>query len=62
MVCLGFEPGVAGWKVQMNPLSFSGTPNINSIFYSLPIIICGHLPTLTLEHLSRKASYTKVLT
>ena len=23
--CLGFEPGVAGWKVQMNPLSYGGT-------------------------------------
>ena len=25
MVCLGLEPGVAGWKVQTNPLSYSGT-------------------------------------
>ena len=31
MVCLGFKPGAAGWKAQMNPLSYSGTPN--SIFY-----------------------------
>ena len=22
MACLGFEPGVAGWKVQTNPLSY----------------------------------------
>ena len=28
MVCLGFEPGVAGWKAQMNPLSYGGTPKI----------------------------------
>ena len=26
MACLGVEPGVAGWKVQMNPLSYGGTP------------------------------------
>ena len=26
MVCLGFEPGAAGWKAQMNPLSYGGTP------------------------------------
>ena len=28
MVCLGFEPGVAGWKAQKNPLSYGGTPKI----------------------------------
>ena len=27
MVCLGIEPGAAGWKVRTNPLSYSGTPN-----------------------------------
>ena len=26
MVCLGFKPGAAGWKAQMNPLSYGGTP------------------------------------
>ena len=26
MVCLGLEPGAAGWKAQMNPLSYGGTP------------------------------------
>ena len=26
MVCLGFEPGVAGWKARTNPLSYGGTP------------------------------------
>ena len=28
MVCLGLEPGVAGWKAQTNPLSYSSTPAI----------------------------------
>ena len=26
MVCLGLEPGAAGWKMQTNPLSYGGTP------------------------------------
>ena len=26
MVCLGFEPGVAGWEARTNPLSYLGTP------------------------------------
>ena len=25
MVCLGFEPGAAGWKAWPNPLSYGGT-------------------------------------
>ena len=25
MVCLGLKPGDAGWKAQVNPLSFGGT-------------------------------------
>ena len=25
MVCLGLEPGAAGWKVQMKPLSYDST-------------------------------------
>ena len=32
MVCLGFEPGAAGWKVQMNPLSYGGTPLFSSCY------------------------------
>ena len=28
MVCLGLEPGAAGRKAQMNPLSYGGTPYI----------------------------------
>ena len=27
MVCMGFEPGAAGWKAQTNPLSYGGTPH-----------------------------------
>ena len=26
MACLGVKPRAAGWKVQMNPLSYGGTP------------------------------------
>ena len=26
MVCLGVEPGAAGWKAVTNPLSYGGTP------------------------------------
>ena len=26
MVCLGLEPGAAGWKAQTNPLSYGCTP------------------------------------
>ena len=26
MVCLGHEPGAAGWRAQTNPLSYGGTP------------------------------------
>ena len=29
MVCLGLEPGAAGWKTQTNPLSYGGTPSQN---------------------------------
>ena len=28
MVCLGLEPGAAGWKAQTNPLSYGCTPKI----------------------------------
>ena len=34
MVCLGLEPGVAGWKAQTNPLSYSGTPLMTSFYTS----------------------------
>ena len=29
MVCLGIEPGAAGWKARTNPLSYGGTPANN---------------------------------
>ena len=29
MVCLGLEPVVTGWKPQINPLSYGGTPLID---------------------------------
>ena len=35
MVCLGLEPGAAGWKAQTNPLSYGGTPKqviVNLVF------------------------------
>ena len=32
MVRLGIEPGVAGWKVQTNPLSYGGTPRVHSSY------------------------------
>ena len=28
MVCLGLEPGAAGWKAQTNPLSYGSTPSL----------------------------------
>ena len=39
MACLGVEPGVAGWKAQMNPLSYGGTPS-KEVFYT-PWVKCG---------------------
>ena len=29
---LGLEPGATGWKVQMNPLSYVGNPNLFLFF------------------------------
>ena len=37
MVCLGLKPGLAGWKVQTNPLRNSGTP-ILCVFYFIEIM------------------------
>ena len=34
MVYLGFEPGAAGWKAQMNPLSYGGTPKLPDLLLS----------------------------
>ena len=30
-MCLGLEPGAAGWKAQTNPLSYGGTPIFESL-------------------------------
>ena len=35
MVCLGLEPGAAGWKAQTNPLCYGGTPGILLIMYQI---------------------------
>ena len=35
MVCLGFEPGAAGWKARTNPLSYGGTPCFIMLIYNL---------------------------
>ena len=32
MMCLGLEPWAAGWKAQLNPLSYGGTPVFKFIF------------------------------
>ena len=34
MVCLGFKPGVAGWKARTNPLSYGGGTPIFTIVVS----------------------------
>ena len=33
MVCLGLEPGAAGWKAQTNPLSYGGTPRLRCCLF-----------------------------
>ena len=32
MVCLGLEPGAAGWKAQTNTLNYGGTLNLCTVF------------------------------
>ena len=44
MVCLGLEPGAAGWKVQTNPLSYGGTPMINPLGWPLPSLLMAIWP------------------
>ena len=34
MVCSELEPEVAGWEVQMNPLSYGGIPCLQHFFRS----------------------------
>ena len=31
MVCLGIEPGAAGWKARTNPLSYGGTHSVTRL-------------------------------
>ena len=38
MVCLGLEPGAAGWKAQTNPLSYGG--NLITLELYLPTKNC----------------------
>ena len=40
MVCLGFEPGAAGWYSKTNALGYSGNPKYTDKFAML-----GHTPT-----------------
>ena len=41
MVCLGLEPGAAGWKAQTNPLSYAGTPMHNDFLPTAKIFMCA---------------------
>ena len=41
MVCLGLEPGAAGWKAQTNPMSYSGTPRFTFMFNQS---LCTNVP------------------
>ena len=54
MVCLGFEPGAAGWKARTNPLSYSGTPYFRVIL-ALPICsICyGRMAVVNVHTLNK---------
>ena len=38
MVCFGVEPRTAGWKAQMNPLSYGGTQ------HQVVVIKCKLIP------------------
>ena len=43
MMCLGLEPGAAGWKVETNPLSYGGTPMIfQDILFTFCFNCCVH--------------------
>ena len=53
MVCLGLEPGAAGWKTQTNPLSYGGTPKK---VWSMPLNL---LTQITQEINPRRAPSTE---
>ena len=35
MMCLGIEPGAAGWKARTNPLSYGGTPPLTRCLFAI---------------------------
>ena len=39
MVCLGIEPGAAGWKARTNPLSYGGTPILAFLISNTTLLI-----------------------
>ena len=43
-MCLGIEPGAAGWKARMNPLSYGGTPYyVNFLSTSMELVLRANL-------------------
>ena len=57
MVCLGFEPGAAGWNGRTNPLSYDGTPVFTVLFIQyLKPLMNVHTPLTNLS----KANYPLV--
>ena len=44
MMCLGFEPGTAGWLAQTNPLSYGG-PVVGKLTFFTFKMIYGHIQT-----------------
>ena len=47
MMCLGLEPGAAGWKAQTNPLSYGGTPKAN---LNVLVLFFDHISTRAPTH------------
>ena len=54
MVCLGIEPGEAGWKAQRTPLSYGGTPYLY-LYVSLSLSVSNYPCILTLLFLCVKS-------
>ena len=60
MVCLGIEPGEAGWKAQRTPLSYGGTPYLYlyvslSLSLYLTILVSSLSCSFVLNHNSKKS-------
>ena len=52
MVCLGLEPGAAGWKAQTNPLSYGGTPKQQTLLNRMKgPLVSYQMPTYLLQKL-----------